>query len=84
MSIIADALRTMVNLKQKENESLQGYTKRFKTARDVLVAHLGGPIELMKYIKTMDGFDEMDPDLHFKCCQHLFILTTVMGQSMGP
>jgi hypothetical protein len=27
MSIITDALRTMINLKQKENESLQDYTK---------------------------------------------------------
>jgi hypothetical protein len=30
MSIIADALRTMINLKQKENESLQDYTKRLR------------------------------------------------------
>jgi hypothetical protein len=50
MSIIADALRTMINLKQKENESLQDYTKRFKTASDVLVFHLGGPIKLTKYL----------------------------------
>jgi hypothetical protein len=35
MSIIFDALRTMINLKQKENESIQDYTKRFKTAQNL-------------------------------------------------
>jgi hypothetical protein len=40
--------------------------------RDVLVSHLGGPIKLMKYIKTMDGFDEMDPDLAKNCKEKAF------------
>ena len=62
----------MINLKQKENESLQDYTKRFKTARDVLVSHLGGPIELTKYITTMDGFDETNPDLVMRCKEKAF------------
>lgn len=35
MSIILDAIRSVVNCKQRDNESLHDYTRRFKTARDV-------------------------------------------------
>jgi hypothetical protein len=62
MSTIADSLKTFVNLKQKEDESLIDYTRRFKTSRDVLKSHIGGPIELPKYIATMTGYDANDPD----------------------
>ena len=36
MSMIVDAMRTLFNTKQKEGESLQDYTKRFRVAQDVL------------------------------------------------
>ena len=36
MSIISDAFRALFNVQQKENESLQDYTRRFKTAREIL------------------------------------------------
>jgi hypothetical protein len=32
MSIILDLMRTLLNIRQKEHESLQDYTQRFKTA----------------------------------------------------
>ena len=41
MRIIVDAFNAYFNCKQKEKESLQDYTKCFKTARDVLHSHLG-------------------------------------------
>jgi hypothetical protein len=46
MAIIFESLRLMINLKQKEGESLIDYTKRFKTAQDVMVSHIGGPLQL--------------------------------------
>ena len=36
MLIMLDSIRSLFNLKQKDGESLQDYTKRFKTTRDVL------------------------------------------------
>ena len=72
MSIIADSLKTMLNLRQKENEHLQEYTKRFKTARDVLVSHLGGPLIIRKYMKTMPGYDENDKDKINTCAERAF------------
>jgi hypothetical protein len=36
MSIILDAFRAVFNSKQKESESLQDYTRRFKTSTEIL------------------------------------------------
>ena len=44
MSIILDAMRTLMSTKQKDGEILQDYTKRFCVARDVLKSHIAGPI----------------------------------------
>jgi hypothetical protein len=58
MAIMFESLRTLVNLKQKEGESLQDYTKRFKTSRDVVRLHIGRPVILSKYMTTMKDYDE--------------------------
>jgi hypothetical protein len=58
MCIILDAVMALVLCKQKENESLQDYTKRFHVARDVFESHLGGPIVLHKIVTAMPGNDE--------------------------
>jgi hypothetical protein len=47
-------------VKQKESESLQDYTRRFKTAREILESHLGGQIILSKFVRTMDNYDPND------------------------
>ncbi|KAL7571234.1 hypothetical protein ACA910_008892 [Epithemia clementina (nom. ined.)] len=57
MTVILNALRTLVTLKQREDEGLQDYTRRFKTCRDVLESHIGGPIELTKVVKAESGYD---------------------------
>ena len=67
MSIILDANKNMINSKQRENESLQEYTKRFKTSLDVMESHIGGPIELTKYIGKMKEYNPMDHDSFEKC-----------------
>jgi hypothetical protein len=60
MSIILDSIKTMVNMKQKENESLQDYTKLFKTAQDVMKAHIGGSPVLTKYVEDMDKYTVLE------------------------
>jgi hypothetical protein len=45
MSIISDAFRALFNVQQKESESLQDCTRRFKTAREILESHLGGHVD---------------------------------------
>ena len=56
ISIIADALRAAITLKQRENENLQEYTRRFKTSKEILEQHLGGPLVLTKYDMKMNGY----------------------------
>jgi hypothetical protein len=58
MSIISDAFRAVFHVQQKDQEGLQDYTRRFKTAREILESHLGGQIILTKYVKTMPTYDE--------------------------
>ena len=56
MAIIADSIRGFINTKQKENESLSDYTRRYKTSKDIMEAQIGGPLILKKYIKTMSEY----------------------------
>ena len=48
-----DALRNLVNLKQKDNESLIDYTGCFKSSKDILMAQIWGQIKLTKFVTTM-------------------------------
>jgi hypothetical protein len=57
-----DAFRSLFANKQKEGESLQDYTRRFKTLTEILESHLGGPLILEKYVRTMENYDENDVD----------------------
>ena len=62
MAIIADAMRAITTTKQRDNESLQDYTRRFKTSREILESHIGGPLILLKYVKTMSQYDDNGTD----------------------
>ena len=59
MEIIDDALINFLLTKQKD-EPLYEYVRRFKTAKEVVESHLGGPIEFSKYIKNNKKYDEDD------------------------
>jgi hypothetical protein len=72
MGIILESLCTFIGLKQRKNESLQDYTKRFKTSRDVLHSHIGGPILLVKYMVNMSDYDKSDNDKVEKCGEIAF------------
>ena len=61
MSIITDALRAVLNTKQKEYEGLQDYMRRHKTSTDILESHLGGPLKLIKLVEDMDEYDIKNP-----------------------
>jgi dsRNA-specific ribonuclease len=58
MSIISDAFRSLFTSKQKDGENLQDYTRRFKASMEILESHLGGPLILEKYVRTMTGYDK--------------------------
>lgn len=56
MAIIYDALRTLFYTKQKENENLQEYARRFKTAEEILQSHLGGSLLIQKAVRANPTF----------------------------
>ncbi len=58
MTTIYDAFRNMIKCKQKENESLNDYMKRFKSVREVLESQIGGPIVLPKLKEQLKMKDE--------------------------
>jgi hypothetical protein len=72
MLIILDALRMLLNLKQKEGDSLHDYTKRFKTSRDVMRSHIGGPLQLTKCVTAMSDYDPNNPDKIEICNERAF------------
>ena len=53
MAIITDALRNLMNLKQHDDESLIDYAGCFKSAKDILMAQIGGSIKLIKFMTSM-------------------------------
>ena len=54
MAIITDAIRAFLNTKQKGSKSLQDYTQIFKTSKEIMESHIGGPIILSKYIELTE------------------------------
>ena len=60
MAIVADAFRGLFATKQKEKESLQDYTRRFVTQKDVLESHIGALIALLKIVEKMLGYNVND------------------------
>jgi hypothetical protein len=66
MSIITAAFRSLFANKQKEGESLQDYSGRFKTSTEILESHLGGPVILGKHLRTMENYDSHDKEISNK------------------
>ena len=58
MAIITDAISTFLNMKQKESESLKDYRQRFKTSKEIMESHIGGPIILSKYIQMTEEYKD--------------------------
>ena len=58
MSIMSDSFRNLLTTKQKEGENLAAYTKRFKTASEILESHFGGPLINMAAVKRHPTYND--------------------------
>ena len=56
MLIISDAMRAFFNTKQKDNKSLQDFTRRLNTSKEITESHIGTPLLILKYIKTLPEY----------------------------
>ena len=61
MEIINNSLTHFLLTKQKDEE-LHEYTKRFKSSKQVLESHLGGPIKLTKLVSSMSTYDSSNDE----------------------
>jgi hypothetical protein len=52
MSIVADAIRTLFTIRQKEDESLVAYADRTKTLRNIAVSQIGDEIQLTTIVNN--------------------------------
>ena len=50
--IIDGLLKNLININQKDDDSLINYTARFESVKDIAVAHLGGPIVVLKIFEN--------------------------------
>ena len=66
MKIVTSAIKSFINLKQKDDESLIDYTTRFKTARDVMKAQLGAELVLHKIVMADPKYIKAETDEHVK------------------
>jgi hypothetical protein len=57
---VLDALRNLVTTRQKDEEDLTDYTRRFKTAQDVYESHIGLKMRLKKMAKSDPLYDNTD------------------------
>jgi hypothetical protein len=68
LSIVLDSLRGLLNTKQKEGESFQDWTKRFRTSREIVESHFGGPLIIKKIIGSMTEYNALD-EKSVKICE---------------
>jgi hypothetical protein len=67
MSITLDSMRNMVQTKQRIRESLQDYTKRFRTSRDEFETQSGGPLILTKIASETPEYNQYDDTTILEC-----------------
>ena len=61
MAIIQDEFQSTLTSRQNDGYCLQYYTRLFKMSTEILESHLGGPLILEKYVRTMEGYNEYNP-----------------------
>jgi urate oxidase len=58
--IVLDAMKNFLLTKQKDEEGLVDYTRRFKSSIDVLESHVEGKLQIVKTYMTDTNWDDFD------------------------
>eukprot|EP00980_Cylindrotheca_fusiformis_P025965 scaffold15010_cov49-Cylindrotheca_fusiformis.AAC.1 len=58
---LSDAMAKLLNMRQKEDESLNDYVERFKQARSVVKSHIGTSF-LEIFVKNTTEYQSIDPN----------------------
>jgi hypothetical protein len=65
--IVIDLLRNLLNTKQRDDEDLVDFTRRFKAARDFHEAQVGTKMNIEKMAKIDEKWDETDDQVMKEC-----------------
>jgi hypothetical protein len=71
-AIVLDAIRNLTSTKQKEDEDLTDYTRRFKTARDVMESHLGSKLKVKKMAEADPLWSATDAAVQEQCHERAY------------
>ena len=86
MEIIDNLLTHFLLTKQKDKE-LHEYTKIFKSSKEVLKSHLGGPIKLTKLVSSMSMYDstndEKNSDLYSEAWERFWAYKYLKNANHG-
>ena len=63
MKTIFEAMRSLVNLKQKDGEEITDYLRRFKAAKDVFLSHVGKDFCFERVIEGDKDYAQLHTDL---------------------
>eukprot|EP00980_Cylindrotheca_fusiformis_P019719 scaffold6888_cov96-Cylindrotheca_fusiformis.AAC.3 len=58
---LSDAMAKILNMRQKEDESLNDYVERFKQARSVVKSHIGTSF-LEIFVENTTEYQSIDPN----------------------
>ena len=66
-SIVIDSLESFIKTKQRDDEDLVDFTRRFKSARDVMESHMGSPMVCVKMLESDPAFVKGTTSSHSIC-----------------
>jgi hypothetical protein len=89
--IVLDSVKSFLTTKQKEDEDLVDYTRRFKSSRNVMESHLGGKFKFLKLAEQDSAWDKTDVTIQNECMNvllagpsHYYSYRIVNKQSTVP
>ena len=65
---VMDSIRSLLLIRQKENEDLSDYTLRYNNMKDILISHMGGDVPFT-FAKAIDAQLAIDPKADTKKAQ---------------
>lgn len=70
--IVLESLKSLFSLRQREDEDLVDFTKRFKSATDVAESHIGEKLRFMKLAKADEEWTSIDADIQEECYKRAY------------
>jgi hypothetical protein len=71
-TIVLDGIRNLPVTKQRDDEDLVDYTRRFNSARDIMESHIGSKLKMEKMAKADPAWNNQDQAVIEECHERAF------------